>query len=129
PRQTESMSFKPPAQLLKRRRATLPTAQTRWPPGADFCLAVGVSSHQIDGVTGSKPYKTQRRGLAATAQITLIGGPTALIEVDGYRLLTDPTFDPPSHYEVAGRIYSAHQDGAAAGRRRRSNQTHRRGIA
>ena len=29
--------------------------------------------------------------------ITLIGGPTALIEIDGFRLLTDPTFDdaPP----------------------------------
>jgi L-ascorbate metabolism protein UlaG (beta-lactamase superfamily) len=25
--------------------------------------------------------------------ITLIGGPTALIEIDGFRLLTDPTFD------------------------------------
>lgn len=27
--------------------------------------------------------------------ITHIGGPTALIEFDGWRLLTDPTFDPP----------------------------------
>jgi L-ascorbate metabolism protein UlaG (beta-lactamase superfamily) len=26
---------------------------------------------------------------------THIGGPTVLIEVDGWRLLTDPTFDPP----------------------------------
>src|SRR5690242_171358 len=26
-------------------------------------------------------------------QMTLIGGPTALIEIDGFRLLTDPTFD------------------------------------
>jgi L-ascorbate metabolism protein UlaG (beta-lactamase superfamily) len=31
--------------------------------------------------------------------ITHIGGPTVLIEVDGWRLLTDPTFDPPGgHY-------------------------------
>ena len=37
----------------------------------------------------------------ATAQITLIGGPTALIEVAGYRLLTDPTFDPPGDYELS----------------------------
>src|SRR3954465_3675189 len=29
------------------------------------------------------------------AQITHIGGPTALIEVAGWRILTDPTFDPP----------------------------------
>jgi L-ascorbate metabolism protein UlaG (beta-lactamase superfamily) len=28
-------------------------------------------------------------------RITHIGGPTALIEVDGWRLLTDPTFDAP----------------------------------
>jgi L-ascorbate metabolism protein UlaG (beta-lactamase superfamily) len=27
--------------------------------------------------------------------LTLIGGPTLLIEVGGWRLLTDPTFDPP----------------------------------
>ncbi len=33
-------------------------------------------------------------------RITHIGGPTALIEVAGWRLLTDPTFDPP------GRRYS-----------------------
>jgi len=33
-------------------------------------------------------------------RITHIGGPTALIEVHGWRLLTDPTFDPP------GRRYS-----------------------
>jgi L-ascorbate metabolism protein UlaG (beta-lactamase superfamily) len=28
-------------------------------------------------------------------RITHIGGPTVLIEIDGWRLLTDPTFDPP----------------------------------
>ncbi len=28
-------------------------------------------------------------------RLTHIGGPTALIEVGGWRLLTDPTFDPP----------------------------------
>jgi L-ascorbate metabolism protein UlaG (beta-lactamase superfamily) len=28
-------------------------------------------------------------------QMTHIGGPTALIEIGGWRLLTDPTFDPP----------------------------------
>jgi L-ascorbate metabolism protein UlaG (beta-lactamase superfamily) len=27
-------------------------------------------------------------------RISLIGGPTALLEIDGFRLLTDPTFDP-----------------------------------
>jgi L-ascorbate metabolism protein UlaG (beta-lactamase superfamily) len=28
-------------------------------------------------------------------RLTHIGGPTVLVEVDGWRLLTDPTFDPP----------------------------------
>src|ERR1700722_11304409 len=28
-------------------------------------------------------------------RVTHIGGPTMLIEVGGWRLLTDPTFDPP----------------------------------
>ena len=30
-----------------------------------------------------------------TLSVTLIGGPTALIGIDGFRLLTDPTFDVP----------------------------------
>lgn len=34
-----------------------------------------------------------------TVRLTHIGGPTALVEVDGWRLLTDPTFDAP------GRTY------------------------
>jgi L-ascorbate metabolism protein UlaG (beta-lactamase superfamily) len=33
--------------------------------------------------------------LTITARITHIGGPTVLLEVEGWRLLTDPTFDPP----------------------------------
>jgi L-ascorbate metabolism protein UlaG (beta-lactamase superfamily) len=35
--------------------------------------------------------------------LTLIGGPTALIEIDGFRLLTDPTFDAPRTYQL-GRV-------------------------
>jgi L-ascorbate metabolism protein UlaG (beta-lactamase superfamily) len=29
-------------------------------------------------------------------RVTRIGGPTTLVEVGGWRLLTDPTFDPPA---------------------------------
>jgi L-ascorbate metabolism protein UlaG (beta-lactamase superfamily) len=29
------------------------------------------------------------------ARLTHVGGPTVLLEVDGWRILTDPTFDPP----------------------------------
>jgi len=32
--------------------------------------------------------------------ITRIGGPTALLEVGGFRLLTDPTFDSPGEYRL-----------------------------
>lgn len=35
-----------------------------------------------------------------TIAITLVGGPTALIEIDGFRLLTDPTFDAPGSYQL-----------------------------
>jgi L-ascorbate metabolism protein UlaG (beta-lactamase superfamily) len=31
--------------------------------------------------------------------LTLVGGPTVLIEFGGFRLLTDPTFDAPGHYD------------------------------
>lgn len=34
-----------------------------------------------------------------TMTLTLIGGPTALIEIGSLRLLTDPTFDPPGLYK------------------------------
>ena len=36
----------------------------------------------------------------ANVRITLIGGPTALIEYGGFRILTDPTFDPPGEYKL-----------------------------
>jgi L-ascorbate metabolism protein UlaG (beta-lactamase superfamily) len=35
--------------------------------------------------------------------LTLIGGPTVLIGIDGFRLLTDPTFDAPGLY-TAGAV-------------------------
>lgn len=34
--------------------------------------------------------------------LTLVGGPTVLLEVAGLRLLTDPTFDAPTSYEAPG---------------------------
>jgi L-ascorbate metabolism protein UlaG (beta-lactamase superfamily) len=33
--------------------------------------------------------------VVSLARITHIGGPTTLVEAEGWRLLTDPTFDPP----------------------------------
>ena len=39
--------------------------------------------------------------MPANLTLTLIGGPTVLIEYDGLRILTDPTFDPPGEYQGA----------------------------
>jgi L-ascorbate metabolism protein UlaG (beta-lactamase superfamily) len=36
--------------------------------------------------------------------IRYVGGPTALLEVGGLRLLTDPTFDPPGDHPVGNRV-------------------------
>ena len=33
-----------------------------------------------------------------SAKVTLIGCPTVLIEIEGLRFLTDPTFDAPGSY-------------------------------
>ena len=33
--------------------------------------------------------------------LTRVGGPTMLIEADGFRLVTDPTFDPPGEYQLS----------------------------
>jgi L-ascorbate metabolism protein UlaG (beta-lactamase superfamily) len=43
-----------------------------------------------------------------TVRLTYIGGPTALIEIDGLRLLTDPTFDPAGTDYVA-KGYALHK--------------------
>jgi len=41
-----------------------------------------------------------------TAELTvrLVGGPTAVIELGGVRLLTDPTFDPPGDHPIGDRV-------------------------
>jgi L-ascorbate metabolism protein UlaG (beta-lactamase superfamily) len=38
----------------------------------------------------------------AKLKITYIGGPTALLELGGLRLLTDPTFDPAEEVYPTG---------------------------
>src|SRR6187402_348161 len=39
--------------------------------------------------------------------VTYIGGPTALVEYAGLRILLDPTFDEPKHYEKASLTKTA----------------------
>jgi hypothetical protein len=38
--------------------------------------------------------------MMASPRLTLIGGPSVLIELGGFRLLTDPTFDAPGEYRL-----------------------------
>ncbi|MFD8551660.1 MBL fold metallo-hydrolase [Streptomyces fradiae] len=46
---------------------------------------------------------SQRSLPAERIPVTVLGGPTTLVEYGGLRLLTDPTFDPPGEYPVMGR--------------------------
>ena len=51
-----------------------------------------------------------------TLRVTHIGGPTALIEIGGWRIQTDPTFDPPGRRYAFGCGTSSRKlDGPAAG--------------
>lgn len=48
-------------------------------------------------------------------KVTLVGGPTVLIELAGFRLLTDPTFDEPGRYDQAGvTLYKTTSPGLTA---------------
>lgn len=49
---------------------------------------------------GSEHEAAWESDAVTSVRVTHVGGPTTLIEVGGWRLLTDPTFDPP------GRRYS-----------------------
>ena len=42
-------------------------------------------------------------------QVQYVGGPTALLEIAGVRLLTDPTFDPPGDYPIGERVLTKTQ--------------------
>lgn len=50
---------------------------------------------------------------AAGVRITYVGGPTALVEIDGVRLLTDPTFDPAGT-DYPTPVYTLHKTAAPA---------------
>jgi L-ascorbate metabolism protein UlaG (beta-lactamase superfamily) len=39
----------------------------------------------------------------ARVSVRYLGGPTALLELGGLRLVTDPTFDPPGDYPIGSR--------------------------
>jgi len=55
--------------------------------------------------------------MSTSCSITYIGGPTAVVEIGGLRLLTDPTFDPPGRHYNFGLpfIGSTKTEGPAVG--------------
>ena len=42
-------------------------------------------------------------------RVRYLGGPTAVIEIGGVHLLTDPTFDPPGEYPIGERVLTKTQ--------------------
>ncbi|MEJ3742762.1 MBL fold metallo-hydrolase [Actinomycetes bacterium KLBMP 9797] len=52
--------------------------------------------------------------MPADVRFTHIGGPTVLIEVGGWRLLTDPTFDPPGRRYRFGWGSASHKEAGPA---------------
>lgn len=65
-------------------------------------LAIGGRDNHDVGMTTTSPHRAtdtpdaRTQGLGFTIQA--IGGPTAVLELGGLRLLTDPTFDAPGRY-------------------------------
>jgi L-ascorbate metabolism protein UlaG (beta-lactamase superfamily) len=58
------------------------------------------------GPTRTEPAGSlgQYRLMTAELTVRLVGGPTAVIELGGVRLLTDPTLDPPGDYPIGERV-------------------------
>jgi L-ascorbate metabolism protein UlaG (beta-lactamase superfamily) len=52
----------------------------------------------------------------STTTLTYIGGPTAVLEYSGLRLITDPTFDPPQTYAEPGSSVLVKTHGPAISR-------------
>ena len=47
---------------------------------------------------------TTSTAISPTVDVTLVGGPTVLLDLAGLRLVTDPTFDEPGTYPVGQRV-------------------------
>jgi L-ascorbate metabolism protein UlaG (beta-lactamase superfamily) len=52
--------------------------------------------------------------MSETVRVQYLGGPTAILEIGGLRLLTDPTFDPPGDHPIGERTLTK-TDGPALG--------------
>src|SRR5262245_7977404 len=73
---------------------------SRWPwlrGFAGLIFPVGSQDKDVSMTNQTEPRPT-------SMTITLIGGPTALLEIGGLNFLTDPAFDAPQAYEGAVRL-------------------------
>src|SRR6266545_5534123 len=64
-------------------------------PDSFACSICCASCAVISGMAAPSVGQGEYDWPSMNARLTHIGGPTVLIEVGGWRLLTDPTFDPP----------------------------------
>ncbi len=62
----------------------------------------------------SVPVPAPGPGGREPVAVTVLGGPTAILELGGVRLLTDPTFDPPGTYPIGERVLTKTQPSAWA---------------
>ena len=74
--------------------AHLLPAQEGWEEIADYALEWAVAHATGQSAATGLRSRAPRRAMD-DVRFTHVGGPTVLIEVGGWRLLTDPTFDPP----------------------------------
>src|SRR4051794_14300305 len=77
-----------------------PTAQRRARP-AGSPAAPGHRRRRPDLGAGARD-RPPAEGHRCPVRLTHIGGPTLLVEVAGWRIVTDPTFDPPGRRYAFG---------------------------
>jgi len=95
----------------KYRRIGWQSVWLAWPPAGTLAkdfepeitrgdkLGTEASKRPNTGMAGAECRRHCEASMTRVS-ITRVGGPTALLEIDGFRLLTDPTFDAPGEYRL-----------------------------
>src|SRR5262249_34459703 len=73
-----------------------------------------LESGQAEDKQGPAAGPRARSAMSETVRVQYLGGPTAILEIAGLRLLTDPTFDPPGDQPIGERVLTQ-ADGPALG--------------